>query len=260
MNNFAISSADIGSAMERSAAALKAGGNTLNESLGLITAGNIIQQDAETTAAALKILSLRIRGSKAELEEMGESTDGLVSSTSKLREQIKALSGVDIMLDENTYKSTAQIIQELGGVYNQLTDIQQANILEIIAGKNRASTVQGLLENYETIGKVIEAAENAEGSALEENLRYVESIEGRISRFNNEVQEFWYGLITSDFVKGIVSAGTVIVDVIGNITSELGLLGTAVTAATGIFTGRSLLKNGGGRVKCLPLLICHRAS
>lgn len=38
-NNFAISSADIGSAMERSAAALKAGGNTLNESLGLITAG-----------------------------------------------------------------------------------------------------------------------------------------------------------------------------------------------------------------------------
>lgn len=65
-NNFAISSADIGSAMERSAAALKAGGNTLNESLGLIVSGNIIQQDAETTAAALKIMSLRIRGSKTE--------------------------------------------------------------------------------------------------------------------------------------------------------------------------------------------------
>jgi TP901 family phage tail tape measure protein len=134
-NNFAISSADIGSAMERSAAALKAGGNTLNESLGLITAGNIIQQDAETTAAALKILSLRIRGSKADLEEMGESTDGLITSTSKLREQIKGLTGVDIMLDENTYKSTAQIIQELGAVYNQLTDIQQANLLELIAGE-----------------------------------------------------------------------------------------------------------------------------
>ena len=43
-NRFAITSADIGSAMERSGAALKAGGNTLNESIGLITAGNLIQQ------------------------------------------------------------------------------------------------------------------------------------------------------------------------------------------------------------------------
>lgn len=134
-NNFAISSADIGSAMERSAAALKAGGNTLNESLGLITAGNIIQQDAETTAAALKIMSLRIRGSKAELDEMGESTDGLASSTSKLRDEIKALTGVDIMLDENTYKSTAQIIQEIGASWDKLTDVSQAAVLEKLAGE-----------------------------------------------------------------------------------------------------------------------------
>lgn len=134
-NNFAISSADIGSAMERSAAALKAGGNTLNESLGLIVSGNIIQQDAETTAAALKIMSLRIRGSKAELDEMGESTDGLASSTSKLRDEIKALTGVDIMLDENTYKSTAQIIQEIGASWDKLTDVSQAAVLEKLAGE-----------------------------------------------------------------------------------------------------------------------------
>ena len=61
-NEFAITSADIGSAMETSAAALKAGGNTLDEALGLLTAGNLIQQDADTTSSALKILSLRIRG------------------------------------------------------------------------------------------------------------------------------------------------------------------------------------------------------
>ena len=37
--------------------------------------------------------------------EMGEETDGLASSTSKLREEIKSLTGVDIMLDEDTFKS-----------------------------------------------------------------------------------------------------------------------------------------------------------
>jgi hypothetical protein len=178
-NEFAISSADIGEAMETSAAALKAGGNDLNESLGLLTAGNLIQQDASTTSSALKILSLRIRGASAELEEMGESTDGLADSTSKMREEILALTGVDIMENEDTFKSTAEIIQEIGKNWDKMTDVSQAAALEKLAGKNRASTVAGLIENYETIGEVIEAAENAENSALEENEKYLDSIDGR---------------------------------------------------------------------------------
>lgn len=165
--------------METSAAALKAAGNSLNESLGILTAGNIIQQDASTTSSALKILSLRIRGAKADLEEMGESTDGLADSSSKMREELLALTGVDIMLDENTFKSTAQIIQEIGENWSKMTDASQAAALELMAGKNRASTVAGLIENYEVIAEVIEAAENAEGSALEENERYLDSIDGR---------------------------------------------------------------------------------
>ncbi len=88
-NEFAISSADIGEAMENSAAALKAGGNDLNESIGLITAGNLIQQDASTTASAMKILSLRIRGAKADLDAMGESTDDLSDSHLKCEKNLK---------------------------------------------------------------------------------------------------------------------------------------------------------------------------
>ena len=125
--------------------------------------------------------------SKTELEEMGEETDGLASSTSKLRDEIKALTGVDIMLDENTYKSTAQIMQEIGAVWERLDDVSQANTLEKLAGKNRASTVAGLLENYKTIAEVIETAENAEGSALKENERYLESIEGKILPYYVEI-------------------------------------------------------------------------
>lgn len=133
-NSYAITSADIGEAMETSAAALKAGGNSLNESLGLIVSGNLIQQDASTTASALKILSLRVRGAKADLEEMQESTEGLADSSSKMREEIQALTGVDIMLDEDTFKSTAQIIKEIGAVWDSMSDVSQAATLEKIAG------------------------------------------------------------------------------------------------------------------------------
>lgn len=236
-NMFAISSADIGAAMEVSAAALKAGGNTLNESLGLLVSGNLIQQDASTTAAALKILSLRIRGAKAELEDMGESTDGLVTSTSKLREEIKALSGVDIMLDDKTFKSTAQIVKELGAVYESLDDVSQAALLEKIAGKNRASTVEGLLQNYELIDEVIKAAEGATGSALAENEKYVDSLNGKISQLTNNVQEFWSTFIDTEFVKnaidilsGIVKLGTDAIDTFGAFPTIIGAIGAAINS------------------------------
>lgn len=242
-NEFAISSADIGEAMETSAAALKAGGNTLNESLGIITAGNVIQQDASTVASAMKILSLRIRGAKADLESMGESTDDLADSTSKLRDELKALTGVDIMLDENTFKSTAQIIQEIGKNWSKMTDVSQAAALERLAGKNRASTVAGLIENYETIGKVIEAAEQADNSALEENEKFLESIDGRVQKLQNRMQEFWATVIDTDTVKtgislltDLVSGATALVDKLGTLPTALGALGAALS-----------VKNVGGR-------------
>lgn len=229
-NEFAISSADIGEAMETSAAALKAGGNDLNEALGIITAGNIIQQDASTTSSAMKILSLRIRGAKADLESMGESTDDLADSTSKLREEIKGLTGVDIMADEDTFKSTAEIIKEIGAVWNQLSDVSQAATLEKLAGKNRASTVAGLIENYETIDKVIEAASNADNSALDENQKIIESIDGRIQQLSNRVQEFWYNLVDDSVVKSAVSALTTIVEGGTKLIDTFGTLPTLLTA------------------------------
>lgn len=115
---------------------------------------------------------------KTELEEAGESTDGMATSTAKLRDEIKSLTGVDIMLNEDEFKSTAEIIKELGAVWENLTDLSRANVLELISGKNRASTVAGLIENYQLIDEVIQSAENSEGSALQENERFLDSIEG----------------------------------------------------------------------------------
>lgn len=239
-NEFAISSADIGEAMETSAAALKAGGNDLNESIGLITAGNLIQQDASTTASAMKILSLRIRGAKADLDAMGESTDDLSDSTSKMREELKALTGVDIMKDENTFKSTAEIIQEMGKNWDKLTDVSKAAALEKLAGKNRASTVSGLIENYETIGKVIEAAENSENSALEENEKYLESIEGRTQKLTNQLQELASVSIKDDWIKSIISGLTNLLDLVTKLVDKFGIIPTIAPAIVTAFSFKNV--------------------
>lgn len=85
---------------------------------------------------------MRIRGAETELEEAGLDTEGMAESTATLRKEIEALSGVDIMLDEDTFKSTYDILDELADKWLDLTDIQQASITELIAGRGVYRNVQ----------------------------------------------------------------------------------------------------------------------
>ena len=68
---------------------------------------------------------------KTELEDAGLETEGMVESTSKLREEILALSGVDIMKNATEFKSTYQILDELAVKWKDLSDIQQAKYLPV---------------------------------------------------------------------------------------------------------------------------------
>ncbi len=61
----------------------------------------------------------------------------MVESTAKLRSEILALSGVDIMENANEFKSTYKIMDELAEKWEYLTDIQQATVTELIAGKRQ---------------------------------------------------------------------------------------------------------------------------
>lgn len=133
-NNFSITAEGIGEGMERAGAALVAANNDIYQSVAMLTAGNEIMQNPELMGNTLKVLSMRIRGAKTELAEAGEETDGMAESTAKLRAQIKALSGVDIMKDANTFKATYDIMDELADKWSSLSDIKQASLLETIAG------------------------------------------------------------------------------------------------------------------------------
>lgn len=134
-NKAAIESGGLGLALQRVASAMKASQNTLDETIAIITASNEIVENPEMVANGWRTVALRIRGAKTELEQAGEDTEGMVESTAKLRELVKGISGVDIMLDENTFKSTYQIITEIGKVWHNISDINQASLLEAIAGR-----------------------------------------------------------------------------------------------------------------------------
>ena len=76
-NNEAISSAGIGEALQRSAAAFNAANTSLEKSVALITTTNSVVQNPDKVGNMWKVVSARLRGSETELKEMGEDTEVL---------------------------------------------------------------------------------------------------------------------------------------------------------------------------------------
>ena len=126
-NNYAVSSDELATALQDSASALMEGGNNLEQSVALIAAANKVVQDPNSVGSALRTISLRLRGTSTEiLQEMGEETDGVITSVSKLQSKIKALSGVNILTESGDYKDTYTILKEIGQVWEDMSDIDQA--------------------------------------------------------------------------------------------------------------------------------------
>lgn len=236
-NNFAITSKGIGDALQRSASALVEGGNSINEAIGLVTAANSVIQNPEQVGTALKTLSLRLRSTKIELEEMGEDAEGAATSTAKLRAQLLGLTGgkVDIMLDETTFKNTTQILREMAAVWGEMDDISKAGALELMGGKRQANILSSVITNFKTVEDVIETAANSAGSALEENQKYIESIQGHIDVLTNSWQTMWNNAVSSDVIKFWIDFANILVKIVDNV----GLLQVAFGALAGTIVFKS---------------------
>lgn len=239
-NNFAISSGGVGDALLNSASALAAANNTLDESIALITAANETIQNPEKVGTALKTLSMYIRAAKTEAEEAGISTEGMANSVSELREEILSLTGnrVDIMLDDDSFKSTYQIIKELSEVWDSLSETTKSNITELIGGGVRnANVINALMTNMSTAAEVVEKTSNAAGSAMAENSKVLESIQGKISVLKAMFEELSQSLISSGFVKNIVDFGTGLLNIllhVGVLVEKIGGLNNVLMITAGI--------------------------
>lgn len=246
-NNYAISTSQLATGLQSSASALVASGNSLDEALALMTAGNTTVQDADKVSAGLRTIALRLRGtSVSELSEMGEETDGVIETVSKLESKIKSLTaingnmGVSILDVNGNYKNTYDILKSIGDIWKEIgeADIadginRQAGLLELMAGKNRSNILAAVLSNSDILESAYNSSKNSEGSALQELGTYQKSITAHIQELINQWQELWEKTLDSDTLTKIVDLGTGILGVVDNV----GLLKTALVTTFALMAG-----------------------
>jgi TP901 family phage tail tape measure protein len=232
-NEYAVSAAGLGEGLERSASAMAMSGNTLEETLAMLTGAGEITQNLENTGNGIKILSLRLRGMKGALEELNEPVDDLME-VSKIQTQILNLTHNQVnIFDEATqeFRSTYDIMKDISDIWDSLSSTSRANLTEILFGKQRANIGLALIQAFQSgqVQSAFEDATNAAGTATEEYDKMMQGVQAQLDAFKGAFQEFSNAFINSDLLKGLVKFGTQFIQLLTTATDKVGGLVVVLT-------------------------------
>ncbi len=242
-NNFATSSADLGTGLSNAASSLSTAGNDINQSLAMLTGMTEITQSASESGNALKILSMRLRGYDEETQSYSNDVEELTGKVADLTKTASKPGGISLFSDKDkqTYKSTYKIMEEVSDVWDDLTDKSRAELTEVLAGKNRGNQISALIQSFKSgqVQKAYETSLNSEGSAQQEQDRWMQSMEAKIQQFKSQFQELSTTAMDSDLLKGAIDAGTSLLNVLTQIVD----VGGTIPIILGGIGGAKLFKN-----------------
>lgn len=216
-NNFAISQAEIGEAMNNAASALAANGNTLQQAIGIVTAANVTLQNVNKSSTAVRTIAARISASTAQLEELGEDV-GDVLSTATLDKKMRAF-GVAITDANGELRSTYDILNDLAKRWGDLNSSSQAAIASMLAGTRQQNAFYSIMQNWNDAASVANNATTAVGALQDAQEVYIDSIEGKTNQLKAAWEEFSTTLLDSGIVKFFIDLLAAIAKVLNAILS-----------------------------------------
>ena len=242
-NTQAVNNSDIVDFLIRSSSAMAEANNTLEDTIALGTAMTEITRDAAGAGQVLKTVSMRIRGYDEETEEFIGGVEELSGKIADLTKTATTPGGISLFSDEakTEYKSTRQLLQEISEIYDELSDKNQAELLEALAGKRNGQAIAAILNNFDTVKSSLESMANSAGNAEAEMAVAMDSIDYKL----NTVKETGTGIAQNLFGREDIKLVLDAIHSLGNgldwITEKLGLFGTAGIGIAG-FLGRDKSK------------------
>ena len=221
-NKYSIDAEGLAESIRLSAGTLTEAHMSIEQAATMFATANKYYNDPSYLGNTAKIGSLRMRASSGdtdaieELQEMGEEVDDLATATSNLREKLMALTGVDIMEDEHTFKSYYDQLYEISQVMDKLDDTSRANVLETMFGKSRSAAGAAILSGMKESASAYEDAINSAGSSTEEYQVWMTSADAACQRFSNTLTETYQSIINGNTVRDLANLGSAVLEFANN--------------------------------------------
>ena len=235
-NTAGTSNAEILTGLSKSAAAMAAMNSSLDENIALFTAAQEIVQNDSQVGNAIRSISLRVRGYDEETEQLSEELSNITGEVVELTKTAQHAEGVSLFTDESQehYKSIYTYLKDISEIYDELSEKQQQQLMEKLFGKNRSNVGQAILKNFQAAEDAMNNMANSAGNADAEMEVITSSLEFKLNALRETSVGLFQDMFPREDIGAAVDALTGLLNIIGQITSFLGPMGT-VLAGAGIF-------------------------
>ena len=222
-NNMSVSSADLARNLGNMSAAMSVGGNTMEESIGLLTGITEITRSAASASRALVTIQSRFNQIVDESSSTGQS---LLKWYTK--------HGIAVKDEAGQLRSLYDVMSDLAPKWNSLTKNEQSYFMQQQAGARQSQNLAALLSNFKGVQEATALAYNSSGSAAAENAKVLESLDAKTTALKATWQDFANKTIDSELVKSLLNLANGALKILN---TDVGRTMTQFILLNGVFTG-----------------------
>ena len=204
------------------AAAMGVGEDQLAAQLSTII--SVTRQAPESVGTALRTVYARISDIKAGIDEDGVTLGNYSGKMAEL--------GFNVLDAAGNLRDMGEVMEEIGGRWQNLTREQQISLAQTMAGQRQYSNLIALFDNFEKYNQALNTAQNAAGTLQEQQDIYMESTAAHLQTLKAAVENIYDSLADTDSINSIADGLAVAANLTANLIDSLGG-GSAVLKSLG---------------------------
>lgn len=187
----------------------------------------IVGKTAEKTRLDGSQIGNGLKTIMTRLSKVGELSDEVDPETlSDASESLHKI-GIEVYNADGSFRKFDVIMGELANKWDTLSDAEKSNISFSIAATRQTNLLSSILSNFSDSMSMAEEATNANGNALENNQKWVDSFGGHLQSLENTAKSAWISILDSETIKGGVDLLNSLLEVIVGLVDTFGTLPTA---------------------------------
>lgn len=219
-NKFSVSSGDLSKALGIVASTSSAMGNSIDQTLGVVTAITEQTRNASKSARAANTIFSRLA------QVVDENSD-----TGKKLTEIYNNLGIALYDSSGQMRSTYDILADLASKWDSLDKNTQQYIAITSAGTNQLNNFLALMNNFDHAAEATATSINSAGSAMRENEAFQESLEYQTNNLKATFQDLANNVIDKELISSVLKLGDAFLKLantdIGVLVTKIGLLAGA---------------------------------
>lgn len=226
-NRFSVSSGDLSKALGIVASTSSAMGNSIDQTLGVVTAITEQTRNASKSARAANTIFSRLAQVVDENSDVGKKLTGIYNSL-----------GIALYDSSGQMRSTYDILADLASQWGSLDKNTQQYIAITSAGTNQLNNFLALMNNFGHATQATATSIDSAGSAMKENEAFQESLEYQTNNLKATFQDFANNILDKEVITTVIKAGDAFLKLAN---TDIGQLITKVTLLGGLSWGATSL-------------------